>query len=210
MRGIRYMSPSELPVRPDAGTGLPRPPHAPSYLAGETSGDRDIAHALDPPPNQGPVLVWYRENRRGSLGTVIFAVALIVAVATIGHGLLWMQYWFMWVFIGFIGALAYCLTMGTDEYAAGADWLASKHSWVQTYDLVKVTCSANFGNLSLNLRDFEGHGLEAHVSDLTGDHEMWDLIYNGILHSVIAGGAETNGQLHMSLQVPYLKIDNKS
>jgi hypothetical protein len=32
---------------------------------------------------------------------------------------------------------------------------------------------------------------------------MWDLVYNGILHSVIAGGAETNGQLHRYMRVPY-------
>lgn len=31
---------------------------------------------------------------------------------------------------------------------------------------------------------------------------MWDLAYNGILHSVIAGGAETNGRLHAALAVP--------
>ena len=31
---------------------------------------------------------------------------------------------------------------------------------------------------------------------------MWDLVYNGLLHSVIAGEAKTNGMVHSALRVP--------
>jgi hypothetical protein len=40
--------------------------------------------------------------------------------------------------------------------------------------------------------------------DIIGsDPRIWNYTYNGILHSVIAGGAETNKQLHLQLKLPY-------
>jgi len=38
--------------------------------------------------------------------------------------------------------------------------------------------------------------------DLSSDRLLWDLAYNGILHSVIAGGAETNWMLRKTLALP--------
>jgi hypothetical protein len=45
--------------------------------------------------------------------------------------------------------------------------------------------------------------LSVSLSLLEEDRMLWDLVYNGILHSVIAGQAETNGRLHLHLRLPY-------
>ena len=41
------------------------------------------------------------------------------------------------------------------------------------------------------------------IESQQGDRGVWDLGYNGILHSVIAAGARTDRQLHLVLHVPY-------
>jgi len=53
------------------------------------------------------------------------------------------------------------------------------------------------------MRDSEGRKLRYKFVDLSSDRLLWDLTYNGILHSVIAGGAETNGMLRKTLALPY-------
>jgi len=53
------------------------------------------------------------------------------------------------------------------------------------------------------MRDSGGRKLRYRFIDLSSDRMLWDLTYNGILHSVIAGGAETNWMLRRTLALPY-------
>jgi hypothetical protein len=53
------------------------------------------------------------------------------------------------------------------------------------------------------MEDSEGRRLSLPLTTLQSDRLLWDLVFSGILHSVIAGNAETNGALHVHLHLPY-------
>lgn len=89
------------------------------------------------------------------------------------------------------------------ECSVGVEWLRGRKSWVRTYELVKVKLGVGIGQFYLNMQDRDGRSLSLPVSASQEDRLMWDLVYNSILYSVIAGGAEANGQLHRYLRVPY-------
>jgi hypothetical protein len=209
---VTYMSAADLPPRPDSKTGLPRPPHAP-YYSGSQQPDDDPDREPDggqtslTPPGQGPVLVWYRSSRFGALKVTAWGIPIFFVLLAIreGFSIRWVLYWPVWLICALM-LLGVYSSQRTNGCAAGSDWLAlSTKVWVRTYDLVKVTCHAYGGDLTLKLTDSSGRKVESQITRLQADRRMWDLVYNGILHSVIASGAETNGMLHMSLKVPYPK-----
>jgi hypothetical protein len=76
---------------------------------------------------------------------------------------------------------------------------------VKVYDLVEVTYRMPLGSARLRLRDREGRRLTVKIKLLRSDRAIWDSVYNGILHSVIAGGAHTNSKLHLDMHVPHPK-----
>jgi hypothetical protein len=90
------------------------------------------------------------------------------------------------------------------RYSAGAEWFAIHDKWIGTYQLVEVTAKASGSGVYLKLKDSDGEILEFKFSDLVGTNRLlYDLVYNGILHSVIAGNAATNSLLHRTLKLPY-------
>ena len=54
----------------------------------------------------------------------------------------------------------------------------------------------------MEFKDRDGRYLDTKLEDLQQDRGMWDLIYNGILHSVIAGGADPQ-DVHSTLKIPH-------
>jgi hypothetical protein len=82
------------------------------------------------------------------------------------------------------------------------DWLRGRKQWVRTYELVKVRSYPSFSGGWIRLEDRDGRTLGLDHTTLQQDRRLWDLVYNGILHSVIAGGAETNGAAHLHLHLP--------
>jgi len=205
----RYLCVEELPPRPDPSTGLPRPPRAPGFIGADVPvensviRERDPAWQPSPPPGQSPVLVWYRESRRGSvIGAVIFGLAL-AGILSLTRGTGWLTHWVVWVFLAVWLVVIYLISR-TERFSAGADWVARGNKWVKVYDLVKVTChSYPYWGAGVCMRDSSGRKLRYRFSDLSSDRMLWDLTYNGILHSVISGGAETNWMLRKSLALPY-------
>jgi hypothetical protein len=129
-------------------------------------------------------------------------LVFISIVFTIGLGFDWVTTWAVWpiIILGFTGIY---FSLRASQCRAGVDWLARRKTWVKTYELVTVTCRTNHGDPQLRLVDSDGRSVEIAISDLQGDRRIWDLVYNGILHSVIAGHAQTNGRLHMMLRLPY-------
>jgi hypothetical protein len=205
----QYLGVKGLPARPDPDTGLPRPPRAPWFIGGDrpyredSNRERDPARAPSPPPGQGPVLAWYRQSRSGALiGTVMFG-CLIGVLMAITRSIDWVELWGVWVVI-FLGmALMYAILRG-ERFSAGAEWLASKGKWVRVYELVEVTARTSGTGVYVTLKDSGRREVEYKFADLSGsDRLLFDLTYNGILHSVIAGGAKTNPLLHRTLKLPY-------
>ena len=113
----------------------------------------------------------------------------------------WMTFWWAWVLVlVFTG-----LIMGTvrrSGCSTGADWLQHPGGWVRLYELTKVTAHRRSNATHVDFEDRHGNVVMISLSDLHEDREIWDLVYNGILHSVVSGGAETNGRLHSALDVP--------
>jgi hypothetical protein len=202
-----YLAITELPARPDPQTGEPRPPHAP---ASTSSGHPDKRDRIDPskapapPDGQGPVLAWYKSSRRGAFKVAAVALLLLFPVMiTImqGFSIAWMRIWQVWLVI-VIGCVLIYSARRSVECSSGADWLRRKKGWVKLYQLTKVTAHWRSNAVHLDLKDRDNRELQIRVSDIQENRLMWDLVYNGILHSVIAGGAETNGRLHAAIQVP--------
>jgi hypothetical protein len=204
-----YLTAASLPPRPDPVTGLPRPPHAPWFLGGDTpyredpDRESDPAQAPKPPPGQGPVLVWFRPSRRGALWSAgLFGLMVAVAI-TVTRSIDWVEIWGVWLIIVLGMALIYVIQRGT-SFSAGAEWLAAQRTWVRTYELLVAKARASGTGVYIQLEDAGGRKLEYKFTDLGGsDRLLFDLTYNGILHSVIAGGAETNALLHRTLKLPY-------
>jgi hypothetical protein len=215
----RYLAVEELPPRPDPSTGLPRPPGAPGFIGVDVPvnesviREQDQALAPSPPPGQSPVLVWYRESSRGSVISTVVVVLLAATILTLSRGTAWIvnaKYWGVWAIFAVSLVVVYFISRA-DRFSAGADWVARGRKWVRVYDLVKVTChSYPYYGAGVCMRDSGGRKLRYRFIDLSSDRLLWDLTYNGILHSVIAGGAETNWMLRKSLALPYPQPDEGS
>jgi len=163
----------------------------------------DPAKAPEPPDGEGPLLVWFQASRKRALLTTAWGIPLYPLGVTIlqGFSVEWMKYWQPWVVLPFLLIAVYS-SFRTAVCAAGADWLKVGKSWVRLYELVEVTAKHRSNALYLDFKDGAGRELGARAQDLQGTRELWDLVYNGIVHSVIAGGAKTNGLVHKVFEVP--------
>ncbi|SDK26450.1 hypothetical protein SAMN04487820_10633 [Actinopolyspora mzabensis] len=200
----------ELPPRPDPWTGEPRPPRAPAFFGtrkAEKSRDSDREQEQhrkpEPPPGQGPVLEWYRHSRLGALSVALAGFVLIVGGVTLKQGLefSWMSLWPVWV-ICLLATIGLYVLSRKLRQAAGADWYSNGGEWVRLYELVEVTVKHRSSSMYLDLKDTGGRKVHAKIEEVQEDRDMWDLVYNGLLHSVVANGASTNNAVHSRLRVP--------
>jgi hypothetical protein len=155
------------------------------------------------------VLAWYRASRRGAFAAVGWAFAILAVVFTLTLGLSWVSTWVMWPIIALCLIGVYASTR-VSQCRVGADWVANRKTWVRIYELVKVTCHGGVGDPELRLVDSDGRRTTLGILTMQNDRDIWDLTYNGILHSVIAGGAQTNGELHLMLHLPYPATDSRN
>ncbi|MGH3914378.1 MAG: hypothetical protein ACRDTC_13395 [Pseudonocardiaceae bacterium] len=73
---------------------------------------------------------------------------------------------------------------------------------MRTYELTRVTAHSRINSIHLCLVDQGGRRIRISNHDLQEDRRVWDLVRKGIVHSVIAEGAETNGLLHRAFNIP--------
>jgi hypothetical protein len=175
-----------LPPKPDPDTGEPRPPHAPRYGSpAGTEGHDSKAAKPKPPPGFGPTLEWHVESRRSALLIAGLAVVLLLGVEFLFFGLSLVDHWVGWAIVLGTGVLLY-LGFAGRTFAAGAEWLRST-GWVNTYRLQLIEMNVLQGSVSLTLQDDQGGALSIDIEDLQSHQKMWDLVYNGMRHSVAAG-----------------------
>ncbi len=74
--------------------------------------------------------------------------------------------------------------------AAGADWCRYGKYWIKIYELTEVKMRQSYTGWYIELTDADGRKLEQFIPGIQANTELWDLVYNGILHSVIKGGAK--------------------
>ncbi|GDY33958.1 hypothetical protein [Gandjariella thermophila] len=188
-----------LPPKPDPQTGQPRPPHAPALHTNRTppESDRDretrLSRKPEPPPGQGPVLAWYRASwygtvRLGIVGFVILLVGAAVLGYIKGYGLHVFSLWFTWLVMG-LAAVGIAASTRKDWCAAGADWVMHQGAWVLTYELTEIKTRGISNTIYVYLTDKDGRKIDASIDILQSDRLVWDLLYNGMRHSVAKGAA---------------------
>lgn len=204
-----------LPPKPDPYTGEPRPPHAPAYRGDDDDNakTRETSPSRKPeaPPNQGPVLAWYQATKRHAWSVFFWGVGIIVVGAMLvswlrsgGNPLVgFFQYWEPWVAV-VVFAAPLGLSVRKDKCSAGAEWVRGKSKWVRLYELTSIKVKYyGDGSTELHLDDRDGRHLEIDRKMLCSDQLIWDLVYNGILHSAVQG-AEVDQKTQRALQLPVI------
>ena len=110
--------------------------------------------------------------------------------------------WFLWLVLA-VTIPIYYFSLRSKRVVAGADWLQSGTRWIRTYELTKVTLKRNGTNTVLELVDQDARTLRIPWSQLQYNRELWDLVYNGILHSVFNGHAEADPGARHHLRLPH-------
>lgn len=195
---------ASLPPKPDIQTGQPRPPHAPLEAGNEQPGHRREAaksKVPQPPTAEGPLLEWFYPDRTTRLISGLFLSFLGLVVYTVKDwGFSWVTNPWLWLIVA-PWPFTF-LVIGVSRTSAGADWLKHNKSFIKTYDLTSVQVKIGGAAHYLDAKDSHGNTIYAQVNDLQQNHELWDLVYNGLLHSVHAGKAETNKRAR-----EYLRLD---
>ncbi|WP_317492831.1 hypothetical protein [Haloechinothrix sp. LS1_15] len=151
------------------------------------------------------MLSWHRESTRGKLVMVVSAFGVMVVGMSLG-GLFrwgdpfgWMAMWQIWLIV-LAGTYLISAPFTFRVDSVGPDWfqmhlyrwgVRTAHRVVRLYELSKVELTGATSGFHLALFDKHGGAVDLGLQDYQHDRKMWDLVYNGILHSV-AQGAEVN------------------
>lgn len=194
----------QLPPRPDPETGRPFPPTAPAWKELDRE-PHSVPDSAEPPEGCGAVLAYWSDTWKTWLVRVLAAVgftflAAIAVPILYGDPIFEMfTVWQVWVIAGPI-ALLMAAPRETQRQLAGADWVefqtnkvwGKKHSAVlRFYDLVSIELESSGVMLFVTLKDKYGAKISRPLYRLQFDRGIWDLLYNGILHS-IKDGADYN------------------
>lgn len=197
-----YMRVDELPPRPDPETGEPRPPEAPAFRSirprdkrpsSNDSTDAEQSRRPTPPEGEGPALTWEASNpleqlRVGAIGFVLITLGVCVLQT---FDLTWMSFALPWLII-LVGSVLVGLRARDKPIAVGAEWLRVGRRWVRLYELAEINTTRRKSHLLLLLTDRRGRRLGVNAEQLREHPPMYDLVYNGMLHSVVAAGAKTD------------------
>lgn len=194
-----------LPPKPDPHTGNPRPPRAPvDHASGDGSSQLKNTNKPNPPPGQSPTLEWYRESPRSAVFSGMGGFVVVAA----GSGVLLDPYywysassWWLWLFPLAAGVLI-TLTMGPDSCCAGADWVTHGKEWINTYELTSVRIVHAESRRKLTLADRRGQVVNLPLPTVQGNQNLWDLVYNGILHSINERDVDINPLARYGLKLP--------
>lgn len=180
----------QLPPRPDAQTGEPRPPAAPTQHA-EGYNERKPSRVPRPPKGQSPVLEYYRASRLSVWLTAPVPVVVIVVALVLHSGIHALGYWQIWLLLaGYFAFLIYASR--SEVVTAGADWVRFRRHWVRTYELTSIRLVARGANgHDLVLEDRDGRAVGAKPYLFQANRRLWDLVHLGMRHSA-ANGAEVN------------------
>jgi hypothetical protein len=184
-------------------TGEPRPPTAPrtETTSIHTSAPDMPDKAGGPPSEWGVALEWFSQPRGDIFqGSVGFFVLCLAAFAVITGGFDWVTDWFPWGFSGGLSLLIY-FDARRDRVLAGSQWVQTRKEWVSTYELTRIR-STNVGlQRAMKLEDNHGHKLVLVLRHAQKNTKLWDLVYNGIVHSVASGDCDISKAARRILKV---------
>ncbi|WP_374107757.1 hypothetical protein, partial [Rhodococcus sp. DMU2021] len=142
---------------------------------------------------------------RGNLqASALSMVLLLVVYLTVLNGdFRWVHWWIMWVIMA-VGAWMMFRATANHWTAAGASWVQWRSSWVDTYKLTRIRFSADGYSRVLRLKDAHGNEIQSFkISEIQRNPDLWDLVYNGILHSVASGNCDIDAKTRHILKIPY-------
>ncbi|WP_051342511.1 hypothetical protein [Pseudonocardia spinosispora] len=204
-----------LPARPDPDSGEPKPPRAPEVVGPWTGYRRSGRRTESFRPAQAqqwfaepaPLLELVEGRRRRGLWQVAAysagsALLLFGGVAVLAHGdrVLYLVAAVLWAIST---ATSYLIRRMHTVYA-GATWAGDgedQDKFVTTYDLARIRVfGAGKPSAMLQIIGADGAFLQLPLGLLEGNPALWDLVYNGVRHSVASGAeidAETRALLHL-------------
>ncbi|WP_232320310.1 hypothetical protein [Rhodococcus sp. WMMA185] len=114
----------------------------------------------------------------------------------------WVGDWVPWIWMALISAFMYWRT-GCEWMAAGSVWVQDGPDWINTYELVRIRFSVDGLRRVLRIEDSEGRKIHSFgLRNAQSNPLMWDLVYNGILHSVASGNCDISNKARKVLQIP--------
>jgi hypothetical protein len=148
------------------------------------------------------MLEWFQSTKTNAIMPGVFVALILAAYATWRDGgFVWVTRWWVWLLV-LVTLPLYYFSLGGWHASAGADWLNVRGSFVKIYELTSVEVSTGGGGAYyLDLKDRHGNEVNPQIWMLQQNRELWDLVYNGILHSVHRGHAKTNRRALDRLQL---------
>ncbi|SFT49511.1 hypothetical protein SAMN04487904_102515 [Actinopolyspora lacussalsi subsp. righensis] len=196
--------PATLPPCPDPRTGQPRPPRAPLVRDRNPNAptERGKQHNAPRPPHEAsPMVEWFHRSRARSLLARLTLVSVIFVIGVFMGGVDLPRVLVFWVTLG-SWALISGLRKHNPSLSAGVDWLTHENgNFVLTYQLASVEVAGTKPHQSLRLVDVYGNEFSSDLDDPQRNRELWDLVYNGILHSVHVNGATISQSARDSLEL---------
>jgi hypothetical protein len=116
---------------------------------------------------------------------------IFVAMTLIAGGLSWMTGWVFWLIV-LAGPVGIFCAARSRWIAAGAEWFAANTGWVRIYELTKVELAGSGVSPRLYLTDTAGRVAHAGLREMQANSRLWDLVYNGIIHSIHHRDVELN------------------
>lgn len=119
------------------------------------------------------------------------------------HGFSWVGWLWVWIVLA-VFLMWELATMRQGSWlAAGAVWVQQDKYWVNTYELTRIQFTVSGLNRVLKLSDSSGRNIYGlNIRKIQSNQPMWDLVYNGILHSVASGNCDISDKARSVLKVP--------
>jgi hypothetical protein len=147
-------------------------------------------------------LEWIPRTWRTFRQAAITCFVILVGFITFRDwGIGWIADWKAWLLVVVLSGLAGLGTWASDDMEAGADWFSYGKSWVRTYELTEVKLDKAWAVDRLELTDADGREISIKIIDIQNNPDLWNLVYNGILHSVHEGGAAVNERARQRLRL---------
>ena len=152
------------------------------------------------------MLEWRQETPRSAVWAGAVTALLVLGLPTVNSGsFAWMvrpSWAFFWLLSLGGGWLMYKI-FSNAWLAAGAMWLQNGRYWVDVYQLSEIKIKAAGVNQMLRLKDSVGREIGSlKLADVQRNQALWDLVFNGILYSVAAGGATPSQGTRDILKLP--------
>lgn len=148
------------------------------------------------------MLEWSQGTRKVAWQATFAGWILIAVALTLMNGFAWMTAWPVWLYVP-AWWWAMFRVVKLKWLAAGSVWVQTRWSWVNVYELTRIRFTVNGVNRVLRLEDSAGREVDPlDLRDVQANPAMWDLVYNGILHSVASGNCDISEKARAVLRLP--------